>query len=953
MKHIAHKLILLLMLQLLHYTAMQAQKTTAQTNSIDLSGNWQFRTDPDDEGEQAQWFRQTLPETIQLPGSMTTNGKGADIGLHTPWTGGIQDSSFFLKPEYAVYRQPGNIKVPFWLQPVKYYKGAAWYQKKIRIPAGWQNKYIELYIERAHWETTVWVDGARAGLQNSLGTPHVYALSGLLTPGEHTLTIRVDNRVKDFNVGQNAHSISDHTQSNWNGMVGKLCLTAHSSLHITAVALFPSVANKQVLARITLQGNPSSTAKARIQLAAQPLATTAEKPAPLEKEVQLQGDSTVVEISYPMGAHPQLWDEFHPNLYKMQVIVTSGKNEQDMQQPIFGMRSFETEGTQFTINGRKTFLRGTLECAIFPKTGYPPTDLASWMRIFRICRNYGLNHMRFHSWCPPDAAFEAADRSGFYLHVECSSWANQGSAVGDGKGIDTYLYAESERMAKAYGNHPSFCMMAYGNEPAGKHLQQYLVDFVNYWKKKDSRRLYTTAAGWPVVADNNYNSSPDPRIQRWGEGLKSIINTYPARGDYDWRDIIAKWQHPTVSHEIGQWCVYPDFKEIKKYDGVLKAKNFEIFRDKLEQNGMGRLADSFLLSSGKLQTLCYKADIEAALRTPAFGGFQLLDLHDFPGQGTALVGVLNPFWENKGYVNGATYSRFCNGVVPLARLPRFVYNNNESLEIPVEIANFGEKALHQATAQWWVKDAAGNTLLQGKLPAVDIAIGNGQSIGTIKQSLGKISSPSSLQLSIAVNGYENSWDLFVYPAQVAGVKENILVKQQLDAEALDVLNKGGKVLLTLKQGSIKQGKGAEVKSGFSSIFWNTAWTNGQPPHTLGLLCNPQHPALQAFPTQYYSNWQWCDAFTHGNVIRLDAVEPQLVPIVRVIDDWVTARPLAFLFECKAGKGKLLVSGIDLLSDAGQRPEARQLLYSLKKYMSTAAFNPQQNVAVEKITAIYQ
>ena len=240
---------------------------------------------------------------------------------------------------------------------------------------------------------------------------------------------------------------------------------------------------------------------------------------------------------------------------------------------------------------------------------------------------------------------------------------------------------------------PSFCMLTYGNEPAGKNLVSYLTKFVTYWKARDPRRLYTAGSGWPVIKENNYNSSPEPRIQQWGEGLKSLINSRIPNSDYDWSTIIAKWQHPTVSHEIGQWCVYPDFKEIAKYDGVLKAKNFEIFRDKLTTNGMINLSEDFLFASGKLQALCYKADIEAALRTPGFGGFQLLGLNDFPGQGTALVGVLNSFWEDKGYISGAEYSQFCNAVVPLVRLPKMVYLNNEDLAASIEVAQYGPQIL--------------------------------------------------------------------------------------------------------------------------------------------------------------------------------------------------------------------------------------------------------------------
>lgn len=920
---------------------------------IDLSGEWLFQMDSSDNGENQQWFTKTLNDKILLPGSMTTNGKGNDITLNTPWTGSIVDSSWFFKPEYAKYRQPGNIKIPFWLQPAKYYKGQAWYQKTVIVPASWKGKHAELFIERSHWETVVWVGNTKIGMRNSLGTAHLFDLTKVLTTGKHTITIRIDNRVKEFNVGQNSHSISDHTQSNWNGMIGKLFIAARPALYIEDVQLFPDIEKKQVIARMQINNSTGKSVRATINLMAASNNSVAEKLKLVTEQVEVAGDSAAVEIVYPMGSKPLLWDEFHPNIYTMNVGIKQQKEKEDKIAITFGMRDFETKGTQFTINGRLTFLRGTLECAVFPKTGYPPTDVDSWMHIFKVCRSYGLNHVRFHSWCPPEAAFEAADRAGFYLHVECSSWANQGAVIGDGAPLDQYIYEESRRMVKAYGNHPSFCMMAYGNEPAGKNHEKYLTGFVNYCKNRDSRRLYTTAAGWPVVSENNYNSTPDPRIQAWGAGLQSIINSQAPRSNYDWSETIAKWTHPTVSHEIGQWCVYPDFKETAKYTGVLKAKNFEIFKDKLGENGMAHLADSFLLASGKLQALCYKADIEAALRTPNFGGFQLLGLYDFPGQGTALVGVLNPFWEDKGYITGKEYSHFCNAVVPLARLPKMIYLNNEELNVPVEIANFGEAVIKDIIPSWNIKNEAGDILLKGQLPQTTIPIGNALQLGVIKQPLSAIHQPSHLILIVSVGSVQNSWDLFVYPASLPTVNKDVMVTQQLDDAAVETLNKGGKVLLTLKKGSVKAEKGGDVKIGFSSIFWNTAWTHGQPPHTLGILCDPKHPALKAFPTQYYSNWQWWDAMSHADAIRLDAISPEIKPIVRVIDDWFTARPLALLFECKVGNGKLLVSGIDLLAGSEKRPEAKQLLYSLKTYMAGNECKPAANVSIETIKALFR
>ncbi|WP_343671170.1 sugar-binding domain-containing protein [Chitinophaga sp.] len=909
------------------------------TDQIPLAGEWRFQADPADQGITDKWFTGKLKETINLPGSMTSNGKGNDIDLNTPWTGEIVDSSYFFQPQYAPYRAPGNIKVPFWLQPSKYYKGAAWYQKTITIPASWANRHLELFIERSHWETTVWVDDKWVGKKNSLGTAHVFDLTGLLQAGVHQLTIRIDNRVKDINVGRNSHSISDHTQTNWNGMIGQLFISARSKVFIDDIQLFPDVINKKVRVQALIKNTTGAPVTTTIRLSV--------KGKHLTTPITVPTDSLLFDTTYDMGDKPLLWDEFHPNIYTMKARL--GNDETSNTD--FGMREFKAEGRELTINGRKVFLRGTLECAVFPLTGYPSTDIASWQRIFKIARSYGLNHLRFHSWCPPSAAFQAADQLGFYLQIECSSWANSDTRIGDGAPIDQYIYNESEAIVKAYGNHPSFCMLTYGNEPAGERYKEYLAEFTNYWKKKDARRIYTAGSGWPVIPENQYNVTPDPRIQAWGAGLKSIINGQPPRSDYDWSGIIKNWQVPTVSHEIGQWCVYPDFKEIEKYKGVLKAKNFEIFQNMLNENGMGHLADSFLLASGKLQSLCYKADIEAALRTPGFGGFQLLGLCDFPGQGTALVGVLNAFWENKGYITAKEFSSFCNSTVPLVRLPKMIYLNNEKLSVPVEVAHYGAATIKNAKPVWKLSDENGRVLFKGELRQTDIPLGNCFQLGEIKQDLQSIRQPSKLTLTVAVNDFQNNWDIFVYPAAKPVLDNKILVTQTLDEKAEAFLQNGGSVLLTLKQGTLKKDYGGNIAVGFSSIFWNTAWTHGQPPHTLGILCTPGHPAFQEFPTQYFSNWQWWDAMSHSNVIISDSIAKNLSPVLRVIDDWVTARSLGLLFECKVGKGKLMLSGIDFISDAQQRIESAQLLYSLEKYMAGDAFHPSVEVAVDKLKAL--
>ncbi|PQV48230.1 glycosyl hydrolase family 2 [Jejuia pallidilutea] len=913
---------------------------------MDLSGDWGFKIDSTDKGIKEKWFNSNLSGTVTLPASMAENGKGNDIKVNTHWTGNMwNDSLWYKDPEMKKYRQNGNVKVPFWLTPVKEYKGAAWYQKTVVIPESWSDKSINLYLERVHWESTVWVDGKKIGMQNSLATPHNYNLNNVLTTGEHTISIRVDNRVKDINVGLDAHSISDNTQTNWNGIVGDIYLSATSKMAIGNVKLSPDVSNKFVKTIIQIENILEKNQKGELIIEVAEKSASGTKLKTLKRNID-SSDSNEIVVKYNMGNNPKLWDEFNPNLYQMQITLKSDLGT-DTKQIDFGMRDFKAKGTVFTVNERPVFLRGTLECAIFPLTGYPPTDVGSWKRIFKIIKNHGLNHMRFHSWCPPEAAFKAADEMGVYLQVEASAWAT----IGDGAPVDKWLYKEAEAIIDNYGNHPSFVMMAYGNEPHGENHKAYLREFINYFKSYDNRRLYTSAAGWPYLDNMDYYNNSKPRIQGWNQNLNSIINSKPPQTVFDYSDIIEKTPMPYVSHETGQWCVFPNFKEMSKYTGVLKPKNFEIFKESLEHNNLGHLADSLLLASGKLQTLCYKADIEAALRTKDFAGFQLLDLHDFPGQGTALVGVLDAFWDEKGYVSPEAFSRFCNETVPLARLEKRIFRSTDTLRASVEVAHYGEKPLKKVSSKW-VLSSTDSIINEGTFKTLDISIGNGIDLGEITVPLKDIKTPQKLTLSVEVSNFENSWDVWVYPNKQDKIKneETVKVIDKLDEAAIAYLKKGGNLLLNITKGDIVSKKGGDIGVGFSSIFWNTSWTKGQKPHTLGILCNPEHPALAKFPTEYHSNWQWWDAMSNSNAIILDDLPKDLKPIVRIVDDWFENRKTALIFEARVGNGKLLFSSIDLHTNIKERLEAQQLLYSLKNYMASDAFNPKTVLDIKQIKA---
>lgn len=894
--------------------------------NIDLSGSWQLAMD--NVGN--------FVGDIELPGSLQNQGFGNEVSVETPWTGQIVNRSWYTDARYERYRQPGNIKIPFWLQPECHFIGEAWYRRTFHLPQKWVGKRIVLFLERAHITTTVHVDHVEIGSRNCLGAPHVYDLGANLSAGAHELVIHVDNRLSP-DIGYNSHSVTDHTQTNWNGIIGEISLYATSLVWMEEVQVFPDIETREARLNISIgniTGKPGSG-----------VVTVGAATHPIHWENK-GGD---FEITIPFEVGAPLWDEFTPVVHRIQLHL-HGDHADDTREVVFGFREVRVKGTQFEINKRKTFLRGTLECAVFPKTGYPSTDIAEWRRILGVIKEYGFNHVRFHSWCPPEAAFTVADDLGLYLQIECSSWANETTGLGLGQAVDSWLYKEAHAIIKAFGNHPSFTFMTYGNEPAGQ-FEEYLKDWLNYWKVKEPRRLHTAAAGWPALVESNYDNIPEPRIQAWGSGLKSRINAMPPSTTADYRDFVQNCPRPIVSHEIGQWCAYPDFSEIPQYTGLLKAKNFEIFRDFLSENHMADLASHFLNASGKLQMLCYREDMESALRTKGFGGFQILGASDFPGQGTATVGWLNAFWESKGYITPEEVRRFNNATVILARLERRTYTTQMTLQAEIEVAHFEKQCAEEVRIVWRLTDESGNAVKSGEFPRLTLAIDHGIRVGRIECPLRDLPTPAKYRLVVQIEGtsLENDWEIWIYPEghSVEQSTPGLRYADSLD-QAMQLCEEGATVLFCPG----KESGTLPVELGFSTIFWNTAWTRGQAPHTLGIFCDPTHPVLAHFPTESHSNWQWWEILQKAKVFTMDHLPPDLRPLVHVIDDWTTARRLGLMFEAKLKNGKLLVCGIDLISEPPARPVASQLYHSIIQYMLSDQFAPQYIISAEELAALF-
>jgi len=885
-----------------------------------LAGNWEFALDRSDVGMAERWFNRSLTEHIALPGILQGQGFGDEISIATPWVADLpRDMRWYLLPQYQPYTKRGQVKMPYLSQPSKHYLGVAWYQREIEIPAEWRRKRVQLTLERTRWETMAFVDGKQIGSSRSLVAPHIYDL-GVLSPGKHRLSIRIDNRMI-LPYRPDGHSVSDAEGYSWNGMVGDVAISATSLVWIEDAQVYPNVAKKS--ARIKLKignatGKPGSGAIT---------AGTA------TSEVIWDAAGGSAEIDVPLLPNAMPWSEFTPVLQHLAVTLTGSADADDRRELTFGLREVACEGKRMLLNGRQINIRATHNGGGYPIGGSPPTDVEAWKRVIGICKTWGLNGMRFHSWCPPEAAFTAADELGFYLQPECGMW---NSFDAEGKML-AVLEDETARLLKAYGNHPSFLFLAASNEPAG-HYREQLPVWDKKWRAADARRLYADGTGRPAW--------PAP-----GEPYPSDFVICPgtsagrARGPSGWfgsdyEEALRDLPLPAVGHEIGQWCAYPNFEVIGKFTGYLQPGNYEIVRDFAAARGLLHRNQELAIASGRFQLACYKEEVEASLRTPSFSGFQLLDLHDYMGQGTALIGLLDPFWESKGYASNTECRRFCNTTVPLARVRRRVYTTAESLNATVEVAHFGAEPLANCRSEWRIEDSSGKVAARGDWPARDIPIGKGASLGKIEANLAGLPAPRQYRLvtSLPEAGFENDWNFWLYPEKVsAAVPEGVLITAAWQ-EAEARLQAGGKVLFQPATADLDS---ADPELSTVPIFWNRVM-NPRGAWMLGLWCDTQHPALNGFPTEANCDWQWVDLIRGVHALNLNTLPPQLQPIVQPIDDWNRSWKFGLLYECTVGFGRLMVCSLDLY---GGRPGAATLRRSILDYMGGDSFAPGVEIAV--------
>lgn len=919
---------------------------------IDLSGAWSFQLDPDKVGVDQKWYAKTLEDSVKLPGTTDENKKGkpnterVDDRLARPWK---------------------------WV-------GAAWYQRQVEVPQEWEGRRVTLYLERTK-NCQVWVNGVHCGWDDSLSAPHVHKLSEAIRPGEkNTITLLVDNSIMPP-VGP-SHAVDERTQTNWNGVVGRIELQATDLVWIDSVQVLPDIEKNRASLKVRI-GNETG-ADAEVEMKVRGRSVNVDKPETfyeLSGPVKVEKNGREWTSTYAPEKNMPLWDEFHPALMELELEIRRGTMV-STRTVRFGMREFTRDRNLLLCNGKKVFLRGRIDCCFYPLTGYAPMDKASWLKVYGILKDWGINHVRYHSWCPPMASFEAADELGFYLQPELpnkrSAFKAPDNADAAEYNIDylavndsdakvslfDYGKREGELILQTFGNSPSFTMFTLGNE-LGRN--EGMFELVRHFRSIAPDKLYAQGSNnmhwnpsfaegddfWVAkgISDDRGNPLPLRGAYYHYSEYKGHIDHQPPSTMVCYSDTISGVPAPMISHENAEFEVFPDFSEIPKFTGVTRGWNYELFKERLEATGMGDQAKDFQRASGALAAICKREDIESALRTPDLGGYQLLDLQDFAGQGTALVGMLDVFMDSKGIITPEERRRYCSPTVPLLRVKQYTWTRGEPIRGRVQVFHYGPEDMEDAVVRWSLVDQAGKeidggafdpvTLPQGKLTEIDLFCAKVPAEGPAQRL--------NLWLTIEGTDSKNDYPLWVYPAKVdTTVPAGVLVSRTYDAATRKQLEEGGAVLLLPDPESLPHSVPPAFKAGFwSPMFMKGARKRGleDPPVTIGMLCDPEHPALRHFPTEFHTNWQWWYIVSKARYLILDETPKDYRPLVQPIDSIGRMHKLGLMFETKVGKGRLFVCSADLLGHLDQ-PEVRQMHHSLLQYVASAEFAPKDEIPGE-------
>lgn len=886
------------------------------------------------------------------------------------------------------------------------YEGEARISRKITVPDYGTDRLFVL-AERAR-ALRLLVDGEACSVfrQGTLSTPYIFELTGA-APGEHEFTFLSDNSYPGMPKAAIYYSsaATDETQTNWNGILGECSMYTRPQNFIDSLRVYPRAVKKEEKNKaggyvldvcVELAPGAKKVYKdAKIILQSEALAAgELEDTQTLTEIISYSGEGLAeagtdkeenpktMEIWFrdlPLRENVKLWDEDEGNLYEMAVTLDNGMSAEDKGgstaecRTRFGIRSFGDNGSgRLALNGRAIFLRGEANCAEYPETGHPPMTIPEWKEMLLKYRSYGINFVRFHSHCEPEAAFAAADELGMLLQPELSHWDPK-DAFGTEESY-RYYRAELVDLLKTYANHPSFVMLTLGNElQAQDEGRERMRELVRTAKRMDPTRLYANGSNAfygeeecdPESDFYTSQSCKDVVIRGTFSGMRGYLNeNYPsADRTYDeaMAEIRKEYQKPVFSFEVGQFEVLPDFEELESFHGISDPVNLKLIKKRVEERGLLPTWEKYVEATGELSRLAYREEIEAAMRTRELSGISLLGLQDFPGQGTALVGMMNSHLEPKPYdfARPERFREFFQECRILVKLPHYTYEAGERLIAEVEAANFGKRNIEGVFC--WTLAGKKSVSENGNCEPAEIkskntVIATGEDteiticrpgsyteVGSLDIPLDFVEKNTALTLKVRIGDSISAYPIWVYRKTTPVCPENVYETRAFDVKTREILQNGGRVYLS--PDADKESLPNSIKTQFTTDFWSVG-TFADQEGGMGQLIDTEHPIFKEFPTDFHTDWQWWIMATKRAVI----LPHPMKTIITEMDSYAFLRPMAQMIEFRCLKGKVLLSTMEL-HKSQQYPEVRALQASIYTYLSGENFEPAEEITEEELSML--
>ncbi|MHC4123293.1 MAG: glycoside hydrolase family 2 protein [Planctomycetota bacterium] len=904
---------------------------------IELNGIWEFRRDANGEGKNLGWHegKGKFADSMTIPGAPQAQGFG----------------------------EPHKCQKTYFPEPF-------WVRRTYKIRQTGPNERLWLRVGAVFPAAEVYLNGTYINYTKSSRTQQRVDVTDFVKPGaENLIAIKVCKLPK---VHLNGMFEFPLTTQFWKGVYRSVKCEITDRISVIDLYAQPKLASNSVSVDMELSKAPQEDLTAVLRVA------EPGKEAIGKKKFLIRAGEKRIQTELKLDSFKK-WSPQHPQLYTLDISLIKAQQEKPIDKVgiRFGMKEISVKGTKFYLNGNPVFLRAYGDDHYYPDTLCPPADVNWYLSRLKLARKYGLNAVKSCVDTITQDYLEACDEAGIMVIQEMPFGLSSPIRHKMSKEFRDYYACEFERLLKVSRNHASIIAYSMSSELKIGRQTQESFDFFSKELPLKAKKLAPNAL---VIDCTGYLKTEEtPKGKRITDFYASMFPKFPKR-TLDETGVESDGKHPTILHEYDWWSCYPDVEDKKKYaNSQLKPFWLDTLLKTARENGQEHLLKTYRKNSLWLQALTRKDGIEFSRRNTDIEGYILWLLIDF---GKFSEGLLDDFWNPKN-VSAQEFMK-SNGdtIIVLAKEGNRCFDMAEKVSIPLAVSHYGQRKYPNSKLRWKVA-RDGITFAEGELTIRQPAQGELTQAGCARFNLLKAEKGYKFELEVSLHYQDelintNNWSFWAFPKvreslrnvsaeKTAGkmVKGNTFVRlksaqsepipeetslvlaDSVDESLVNYVEDGGKCILFTRGAPIENtatfGNG---RINFYPLFRAIAWNLGDSGNS-GTIIN-DHPSLEDFPHESMCDLQFIAMLPGVIPMEFSPLRKYgVTPIIRGIDHYKANRNNAHMLEFNVGRGKVLVTSMNILSSLNKHIEVRNLLQSMVDYAKGPAFSPEPTLPKEE------